>query len=128
MLIVYDSLTGNVRRFIEKLEYKSMKIHDNLIINEPYILVTYTIGFGEIPQSTTSFLANNYKYLMGVASSGNMNWGSNFAKAADKIAELHNVPVIMKFELAGTDKDVEKIKQEVLLFDKRADSTMVKVK
>ena len=117
MLIVYDSMTGNVQRFVDKLNTNSVKLHNDLIVNEPYILVTYTIGFGEIPESTYNFLKHNSKYLIAVASSGNMNWGSNYGKAADKIANNFNVPLIMKFELSGTNEDINKFKQEVMVFD-----------
>ena len=117
MLIVYDSMTGNVQRFVDKLNLTTTRLRDELIVGEPYILVTYTIGFGEVPESTIKFLESNHKYLLAVASSGNMNWGSNFGKAADKIANKFNVPVLMKFELSGTSKDIDKFKQEVMIFD-----------
>lgn len=114
MLVVYDSKTGNVQRFVDKLDMKVVKISKNLVIDEPYVLVTFTTGFGEIPDTTLKFIQNNYTYLQGVASSGNMNWGMSYAKAADLISQLYKVPVIMKFELSGTKKDVEKFKQEVM--------------
>ena len=119
MLIVYDSFTGNVKRFVDQLNMRCIKLTDNLTINEPYILVTYTFGFGQPPESTMKFLSNNYQYLRGVASSGNKNWGAYFGKASDIIADKYNVPSIMKFELSGTSKDREYFLQEVIKFDKR---------
>lgn len=76
-------------------------------MNEPYILITYTTGFGQVPQTTLDFLTNNHHFLLAVASSGNRNWGNNFGKSADIISELYKVPIIHKFELSGTQKDVE---------------------
>lgn len=113
MLIVYDSRTGNVERFVNKLNMTNVKICDDLIVNEPFILVTYVTGFGQVPKTTLDFLFNNHAHMLGVASSGNLNWGSSFAISADKIAQMYNVPIISKFELSGTLKDTQFFKQRV---------------
>jgi len=107
MLIAYDSKTGNVRRFINKLDLPSVQIDSDVVIDEPFVLVTYTTGFGQVPERVTSFLRRNHRYLRGVSASGNRNWGDSFAKSADTIACEYGVPVISKFELSGTGRDVE---------------------
>lgn len=113
MLIAFDSKTGNVKRFIGKLKLPAVQIEEHMTIDEPYVLVTYTTGFGQIPEKVASFLRNNSANLRGIAASGNRNWGTLFAHSADLIAERYNVPVIGKFELSGTSGDVERIKLEV---------------
>ncbi|WP_431785926.1 class Ib ribonucleoside-diphosphate reductase assembly flavoprotein NrdI [Paenibacillus lactis] len=115
MLIVYDSLTGNVQKFVNKINMKNIKLTDSLIIDEPFILITYTIGFGEVPVSVKRFLESGYhrNYLKGVAGSGNKNWGSRFCKAAHTISQEYGVPLIHTFELSGTENDIEKFLQEV---------------
>ncbi|UQZ32987.1 class Ib ribonucleoside-diphosphate reductase assembly flavoprotein NrdI [Paenibacillus sp. PK3_47] len=113
MLIAYDSKTGNVRRFINKLKLPAVQIEEHMTIDEPYVLVTYTTGFGQIPEKVSSFLEKNHSRLKGIAASGNKNWGELYAHSADLIAERYNVPVVGKFELSGTYGDVERIKQEV---------------
>jgi protein involved in ribonucleotide reduction len=113
MLIAYDSKTGNVKRFIGKLKLPAVQIQEQMTIEEPYVLITYTTGFGQIPERVSSFLQKNYQNLVGVAASGNRNWGESFAKSADLISNHYNVPVISKFELSGTFGDVERFKQEV---------------
>lgn len=113
VLIVFDSKTGNVKRFVSKLGLKSVQITENLVINQPYILITYTTGVGQVPQSTLMFLERNNQFLMAVATSGNMNWGTRYGLAADHVARMYSVPILMKFELSGTKKDVEKFIQEV---------------
>lgn len=123
MLVVYDSLTGNVKRFVNKLGVDAIKITPNLIVTEPFILITYTIGFGEVPSSTHEFLTENKSFLIGVAVSGNRNWGERFAQAADTISIKYNVPIIHKFELGGTQKDVEIFLQEAQRIVE-SDSTM----
>ncbi len=87
------------------------------MIAEPFIHITYTIGFGEVPKLTQIFIHNNKEFLRGICSSGNKNWGNNFGLAADKIANQYNVPILLKFELAGTDSDVAMFLQEVKFID-----------
>ena len=72
-------------------------------------LVTFTTNFGETPSTTEKFLENenNRKCIESVCSSGNMNWGTLFGKAADNIEDKYGIPVLMKFELSGTHVQVE---------------------
>ena len=114
MFVYYDSKTGNVQRFIDKIkkerqEWSFVKISSDMEISENGHLVTFTTNFGEIPDTTEKFLENenNRKYIKSVSSSGNMNWGTLFGKAADKIEETYGIPVLMKFELSGTHVQVE---------------------
>ncbi|ODG89727.1 MULTISPECIES: class Ib ribonucleoside-diphosphate reductase assembly flavoprotein NrdI [Bacillaceae] len=107
MVIVYSSMTGNVKRFVNKVRMPSIQIKDGLKIEVPYILVTYTTGFGNVPENVSTFLKSNSKYLKAVSASGNKNWGDSFAASADKIASDYQVPVLSKFELSGTSRDVQ---------------------
>lgn len=114
MMIVYYSLTGNVKRFIQKTKYtRTLTLEQAEGINEPYIIVTGTIGFGEIPDSVKQFLNRHSTNLMAVAASGNRNWGQNFARAGDLISSTYHVPLLMKFELHGNDKDVKEFNIKV---------------
>ena len=107
MVILYDSLTGNVARFISKLPFEATKISSDMVVEEEFILITFTTGLGKISDVTREFLQSNHPLLKGVASSGNKNFGTYFAIAADEIAKMYNVPIISKFELAGTPTDVD---------------------
>ena len=114
MFVYYDSKTGNVQRFIDKIkkerpEWSFVKISSDMEISENGHLVTFTTNFGEIPDTTEKFLGNenNRKYIKSVSSTGNMNWGTLFGKAADKIEQTYGIPVLMKFELSGTHVQVE---------------------
>lgn len=112
-LIAYDSKTGNVRRFIRKLQMPAIQIEEAMTLDEPFVLVTYTTGFGQIPEKVVSFLERNHEQMIGVSASGNRNWGEGFARSADRISEKYGVPVLCKFELSGTDRDVQHFIQEV---------------
>ncbi|MBI5974044.1 class Ib ribonucleoside-diphosphate reductase assembly flavoprotein NrdI [Staphylococcus canis] len=120
MKVVYYSFTGNVRRFIKRTELEdTMEITNATAtqkVEEPFILVTGTIGFGEVPPVVQEFLNYNHEYLQGVAASGNKNWGQNFAKAGKLIAQDYNVPLLMKFELHGTQKDTIEFRDKVVNF------------
>jgi protein involved in ribonucleotide reduction len=113
MLVVYDSRTGNVGRFIRKLEMPAMRVGEAAEMDRPFVLVTYTTGFGQVPDRVMRFLEKNRTCLRGVAASGNRNWGGNFAASADRISRLFGVPVLCKFELAGTANDVERFQTGV---------------
>lgn len=107
ILVYYDSQTGNVERFISKLGMKAIKIKENMKIEDDFIFVTYTTGFGQVPERTLNFLKRNHNRLLAVAASGNRNWGQSFAKSADIIANMYKVPIIHKFELSGMEQDVK---------------------
>ena len=109
--IYYDSKTGNVERFINKLRplksWVFIKVNDDVIAENKGHLVTFTTNFGEIPLNTQNFIEKNKDKLLSVSSSGNMNWGKLYALAADKISEKYNIPVLLKFELSGLNYDIE---------------------
>lgn len=113
MLVVYDSKTGNVKRFINKLNMRAVPIDEQDQVDEPFVLVTYTTGFGQVPEKVNSFLETNHEMLRGVSASGNRNWGQGFAKSADTISRKYDVPVILKFELSGTSQDTQHFVERV---------------
>ncbi|UXU70541.1 class Ib ribonucleoside-diphosphate reductase assembly flavoprotein NrdI [Mammaliicoccus sciuri] len=75
-----------------------------------YILITPTYNFGEVPEEVNAFLENHNKDMIAVMSAGNRNWGQNFAKSGETISKKYNVELIGKFEMMGTQSDVEVLK------------------
>lgn len=106
LLIVYDTLTLNNKRFVTKLDIPSVRITEGLVVNEPFVLVSYTVE-GETPQTTWDFLERNNSSMIGVASSGHPNWAAsgNLCKCADNIHEKYGVPIVHKFYSCGTKAD-----------------------
>lgn len=132
MIIAYYSRTGNVRDFVNWYliptlgdGYQAKNIEE-WVADEPYILVTPTYDFGEVPDyvdewldTTVKFKADygmidNSEYIKGVIGSGNKNFGSaNYCGAADKISEQYVVLLIHTFELKGNEKEAETIRQRI---------------
>ena len=119
MLIAFYSMTGNVRRFVNGSDigdqfelYEIKAANKDEKITEPYILVTSTYGFGGVPAPVERFLDVNNEGMQAVASSGNRNWGNNFAKAGEHIQQKYKVPLLMKFELHGTESERELFKEK----------------
>ncbi len=124
--IVYESRTGQVKRFVDKVEFafvrlKSPEIPPNALvfhrisstnipnIDEPFHMLTYTDGFGVVPQITEKFLeqGSNGQNILSIGSSGNKNWGMHqYGRAADIIAKAWDAQLSLKWELAGTINDV----------------------
>jgi len=115
MKVYYASMTGNVRRFVGKIGVEAIDITSDAIPKEPFVLITYTFGFGEVPKEVDAWLTRNYKLLRGVVVSGNRNWGDNYGKAGDLISQQYGVPLLHKFELAGTDEDVRIFNERLLV-------------
>ncbi|MEC2137428.1 class Ib ribonucleoside-diphosphate reductase assembly flavoprotein NrdI [Bacillus subtilis] len=122
MIITYESKTGNVRRFVKALQQEfdveAIEVTGDTIVNQEFIHITYTIGFGEVPERTLNFINKNKKKIRGVAVSGNKVWGDNYGLAGDKLSAKFHIPLLLKFELSGTEQDLQKIIQEVQLIDK----------
>lgn len=129
MRIYYDSRTGNVFRFIHKLK-KVFEAHNTPVefvkltnftnADTDGHLITYTAGFGEISKVTASFLEreDNSKYILSISSSGNMNWGENYAKASALINKYYGIPILLNFELSGTSQDAQHYYELAINFDK----------
>lgn len=115
MKIVYASRTGNVQSLVNQLNIEEPLFIENgsEVILEPYLLITYTDGYGDVPGEVESFLENNSKFLKGVIVSGDQGYGDAYCKAGDVISEDFNVPCLYKFENDGEAKDIVAI-QEII--------------
>lgn len=127
-LVYFSSVSGNTKRFVDKLGYPSVRIpihprEEGLpTIYEPYILVVPTYGGGPderaVPKQVVQFL--NYHgraNLLGVIGTGNTNFGDTFCRAADIIARKMGVPVLGRVEIFGTDDDVLEVRKTIDMFE-----------
>ena len=128
-LLVYfsSSSTGNTKQFIEKLALPAVQLgcsnsHCTDRLDVPFILVCPTYadgrGRGAVPGGVIQFLnySKNRALMRGIIASGNRNFGPLFARAGDIIARKCHVPVLYRFELAGTEKDIMAVRQGLTKF------------
>ncbi len=112
MIVIFDSLTGQTKKFADNLGFKS--VHVKLYEGSPddeIFLVTRSINFGQIPLTTKDFLDTYKEKVIGVAVSGNRNWGINYGKAGESIESYYGIPLVLKFEGSGYKSDVLKVKE-----------------
>lgn len=108
MYIVVDSLTGLTKSFAMKIGYPVLDINDlgDNTVDFKFFLITRCEGFGEIPKKTLELLKRSASNCIGVAVSGNRNWGKNYGISGDKIHSIFKIPLICKFEGSGFSNDV----------------------
>lgn len=122
MLVYFSGATGFTRRFVEKLGLPAYRIPlmsrevPDFVVNDEYVLITPTYESktqGYLPRQVALFLNNpvNRANMRAVIGTGNINFGSDYAIAADKISEKTRVPVLYKLELSGTNEDVDIVKE-----------------
>jgi len=66
------------------------------------------MGQGAVPKQVIRFLnaPTRRARIVGVIASGNRNFGATYALAGRIIATKCNVPLLYRFELAGTPTDI----------------------
>lgn len=109
MQLVYDSMTGNTRRFANKVAATLGLVAEPLEAadaSQPFLLFTYTFGEGAVPERTAAFLELHGVRLRGVVSSGSYHWGASFARAGDMIATRWGVPCVARVNKSGSERDV----------------------
>lgn len=121
-VVYFSSLSGNTKRFVEKLGFPAKRIplqlsEEMITIDEPFVLIcpTYAGDRGEdaVPKRVIHFLNNekNRSHMIGVIAGGNTNFGQYFGHAGKVISKKCGVPLLYKFELTGTPTDVAKVQE-----------------
>lgn len=124
MIIAYASLTGKVKNFAGRLQKQLpdcefIQIKKSTEVNEPFVLITYTFGFGETPKEVEAFMQRSGDHIVAVAGSGERNWGEHrFCKASIDISKQYNVPLIHTFEKIGYDSDVDIVASKIKELEK----------
>lgn len=115
-LLYFSSATENTRRFVERLERPALRILGGpLLAAEPFVLICPSYGDGEgrgsVPKPVIRFLNDpaNRALIRGVIGAGNRNFGRLFAHGGGVVAEKCGVPLLYRFELSGTEQDVERV-------------------
>ena len=123
-LVYFSSVSENTHRFVQKLGLDATRIplRGRIQVHEPYVLVLPTYGGGRatpdinaggyVPRQVIAFLndQHNRSLLRGVIAAGNTNFGAEFCYAGDVVSRKCEVPYLYRFELMGTDEDVEAVR------------------
>lgn len=125
-LVYFSSRSGNTARFVEGLGLPAQRIpiagYSLSCPAGPYVLICPTYadgdGRGAVPKQVIRFLNDPARrgLLRGVIAAGNRNFGATFALAGEVISKKCNVPVLYRFELAGTDTDIARVRAGLDLF------------
>ncbi|WP_460273020.1 class Ib ribonucleoside-diphosphate reductase assembly flavoprotein NrdI [Celeribacter sp. ULVN23_4] len=120
-VVYYSSTSENTVRFVDRLGLPAKRIpispkESGPVIDRPFVLICPTYADGEgrgaVPKQVIRLLNDPEvrALLKGVIGSGNRNFGTLFASSGDVIARKCNVPLLYKFELAGFDTDIARVR------------------
>lgn len=110
-LVYFSSSSENTQRFIERLGLPAVRIplneRERIQVDEPYILIVPSYGgggtAGAVPRQVIRFLNDEH----------------NRALLRGVIARKCGVPWLYRFELMGTQSDIENVRKGVTEFWQR---------
>ena len=120
-LVFFSSVSENTRRFVDRLDRPAVRVPlrprvEGLIrVARPFVLVVPTYGggarSGAVPKQVISFLNDpaNRALIRGVITAGNTNFGEHYCLAGPVISAKCQVPELYRFELLGTQRDIEHV-------------------
>lgn len=119
-IVYFSSRSENTHRFVTRLGLSAWRIPissgEALEASSPYVLILPTYsgegGKGAVPKQVIRFLndAANRNNIRGVIAAGNSNFGATFGLAGDIISRKCQVPYLYRFELMGTQEDVDNVR------------------
>lgn len=126
-LVYFSSGSGNTARFVERLGLPATRLPlrgdaASPVMTGPFVLICPTYADGEgrgaVAKPVIRFLnfEANRSHLRGVIASGNRSFGDTFALAGEVIAQKCTVPLLYRFELAGTDTDIARVRDGLQTF------------
>lgn len=122
-IVFFSNTTENTKRFIDKIEWPNWTYRIPVkgadyepLPDEPYVLIVPSYGTptnSHVPPQVKKWLnvGNHRQSCVGVIGAGNLNFGDEFGASGKMLSQKLNVPLLYIFELAGTSKDIEKVKQ-----------------
>lgn len=138
-LVFFSSVSENTRRFVDRLDRPAVRVPlrprvEGLIrVARPFVLVVPTYGggarSGAVPKQVISFLNDpaNRALIRGVITAGNTNFGEHFCLAGPVISVKCQVPELYRFELLGTQRDVEHVNIGLTRFWEQASDNLTSI-
>ncbi len=131
-MIAFASRTGNVRYIVSRLQLPAIEIAEDIKLAKPFLLFTYTDGFGDVPRSVARFMERCGKLCEGIIVSGNSNFGHRvFGAAGDALARQWQVPLVRKVDMRGFAEDYEAIRryyEQCFREERKSDEVLLEVK
>ncbi|HCJ6373175.1 TPA: class Ib ribonucleoside-diphosphate reductase assembly flavoprotein NrdI [Citrobacter freundii] len=128
-LVYFSSSSENTHRFMLRLALPAIRIplneRERIQVDEPYILIVPSYGgggtAGAVPRQVIRFLndPHNRALIRGVIASGNRNFGEAYGRAGEVVSQKCGVPWLYRFELMGTQSDIENVRKGVSEFWQR---------
>ncbi|MGG7795433.1 class Ib ribonucleoside-diphosphate reductase assembly flavoprotein NrdI [Klebsiella aerogenes] len=129
LIVYFSSSSENTHRFVQRLALPAVRIplneRERIQVDEPYILIVPSYGgggtAGAVPRQAIRFLndPHNRRLIRGVIAAGNRNFGEAYGRAGEVIAHKCGVPYLYRFELMGTQQDVDNVRKGVSEFWQR---------
>lgn len=128
MIVYFSNVSNFTHRFVEKLEVPALRIPikteevGTFTISEPCTLIFPTYGANGrdfVPRQVIRWLniPENRCFVDSVIGCGNVNFLEDYCRGADVVAKKLMVPLMYRFELAGTQDDVENVRNGLHLWE-----------
>lgn len=124
--VVYITITGKTKRFVDKInnKYHKIELAENNVpeaINDNFILVVPSYATSEnhdmyqLLPLVDEFLeiGNNLEHCKGIFAAGTVNFNYLYGITGIEISKKYNIPLLKKIEMSGNNRDVEDIEKEL---------------
>ena len=111
LIVYWSSNSGGTRRVAEALNTSTVELAD-YDGTSPYVLACHTYDQprgGFTPRPVQTFLNEHAHLMVGVLGVGNLNFQEYYCQAAIDISKQHNVPIVHRIDIMGTEDDYRTI-------------------
>ena len=111
LIVYWSSNSGGTRRVAEALDTDTVELAD-YDGTSPYVMLTPTYDQprgGFTPKPVQQFLEEHARLMVGVLGVGNLNFQEYYCQAAIDISKQHNVPIVHRIDIMGTEDDYRTI-------------------
>ena len=111
LIVYWSSNSGGTKRVAEALNTDTVELAEYDGVS-PYVLMTPTYDQprgGFTPRQVQQFLEECAHLMVGVLGVGNLNFQEYYCQAAIDISKQHNVPIVHRIDIMGTEDDYRTI-------------------
>ena len=111
LIVYWSSNSGGTRRVAEALRTDTVEL-SNYDGTSPYVLACPTYDQprgGFTPKPVQTFLNKHAHLMVGALGLGNRNFGEHYCQAVIDISKQHNVAIVHRIDIMGTEDDYRTI-------------------